>query len=296
MRFLQSVDDSQGAAQKGDWTLLKETLDKADRAMFTRCDADGFYTDAQELVEFITVSLPKSFVAAAEAGPDGFKEAGTRIKASYEALKDNVFLSGAIIRRERENVRLRWQTLTAYVKMRARFLSTPDDPGAELRDAWADLVDAFETSDADDKAFAPMLKRERERLLNEILKRADKAKDVSLIRLCELGEAVGVDNARLAEWRTRAAAARKELSRQYKEKYSEYRKRAAVSPDARETLAVLDTMVALGLEDHPFHQWAMREKERVTTKKNEGTKGAQKGEAKESRNGEAKEVQNGGTK
>lgn len=296
MRFLQSVDDIQGAAQKGDWTLLKETLDKADRAMFTRCDADGFYSDAQELVEFITVSLPKSFVAAAEAGPDGFKEAGTRIKASYEALKDNVFLSGAIIRRERENVRLRWQTLTAYVKMRARFLSTPDDPGAELRDAWADLVDAFETSEADDKSFAPMLKRERERLLNEILKRAGKAKDVSLIRLCELGEAVGVDNARLAEWRTRAAAARKELSRQYKEKYSEYRKRAAVSPDARETLAVLDTMVALGLEDHPFHQWAMREKERVTTKKNEGTKGAQKGESKESRNGEAKEVQNGGTK
>ena len=100
-----------------------------------------------------------------------------------------MFLSGAIIRRERENVRLYLHMLTAYVKMRARFLSTPDDPGAELRDAWADLVDAFETSDADDKSFAPMLKHERERLLNEILKRAGEAKDVSLSRLCEMGEA-----------------------------------------------------------------------------------------------------------
>ena len=43
--------------------------------------------------------------------------------------------------------------------------------------------------------------------------------------------------------------------------------RAAVSPDAPETLLVLDDMVALGLEDNPFHQWALREKVRVQTKK-----------------------------
>ena len=287
MRFLQSVDDIQGAAQKGDWAALKETLAKADRNMFTRCDADGFYEDAQELAEFITVSLPKFFVAAAEAGPDGFKEAGMRIKTNYARMKDNVFLSGAIIRRERENVRLRWQALTAYVTARSRFLASAADTGSELRDAWADLVDVF---DVDDEAFVPMLKRERERLMNEILKRADTAREVTLIRLCELGEAVGVDNAKLAEWRTRAAAARKELSRQYKEKYSEYRTRAAVAPDAPETLSILDAMVALGLEDHSFHQWAIREKERVTSKKKEkvGAQDAKKGEAEKTQNGGSK--------
>ena len=288
MRFLQSVDDIQGAAQKGDWIVLKETLAKADRAMFTRCDADTFYADAQEIVEFVTVSLPKFFESASEAGPDGIKKAGARIEAYYEGMKDNVFMSGKIIRRERDNVKLRWQALSAYVTARARFLSSSADFGVELRDAWADLVDVFETSDSDDKAFAPMLKRERERLAQAILKRADTAKAVTLIRLCELGEAVGVDNAKLAEWRSRAAVARKELSRQYKEKYSEYRARAAVSPDAPETLSILDVMIALGLEDNTFHQWAVREKERVTSKKKEVSKNAEKGESKDARKGVSK--------
>ena len=44
---------------------------------------------------------------------------------------------------------------------------------------------------------------------------------------------------------------------------------AAVAPGAKDTLAVLDEMVALGLEDNPFHQWALREKERVVAKKQE---------------------------
>ena len=105
-----------------------------------------------------------------------------------------------------------------------------------------------------------------ERLVEAILKRADTAKSVSLIRLCELGEAVGVDNAKLAEWRKRAAEARKDISAQYREKYSDYRMRAAVAPGAKETLAVLDEMIALGLEDNSFHQWALREKARVTSK------------------------------
>ena len=288
MRFLQSVDDIQSAAQKGDWVALKGTLAQVDRPMFTRCDADAFYEDAQEIAEFVTVALPKFFVAASEAGPGGFKEAGMRIKTSYEGMKDNVFLSGEIIRRERDNVRLRWQVLTAYVTARTRFLETSADTGTELRDAWADLVDVFDTTDADDKSFTPMLRRERERLADEILKRADAANEVSLIRLCELGEAVGVDNAKLAEWRNRAAEARKVLSRQYREMYSDYRIRAAVAPDAPETRAVLDAMIALGLTDNSFHQWAEREKERVTGKKTGEAKGARADEPKEAPKGEPK--------
>ncbi len=167
---------------------------------------------------------------------------------------------------------------------RERFHSSPAAPGADLRDAWADLVDAF---DSDDGEFEPMLKRERERLVEAILKRADKATSVSLIRLCALGEAVGVDNSRLAAWRDRAAAARKDLARQYREKYSNYRMRAAVAPDAPDTLAILDEMIALGLADNSFHQWALREKERVHGKKN-----AEKGEAD---NGK-KEMKQGGSK
>ena len=47
IRFLKAVDDIQGAAQKGNWPLLKETLAAADRKMFTQCDADVFYEDAR---------------------------------------------------------------------------------------------------------------------------------------------------------------------------------------------------------------------------------------------------------
>ena len=138
----------------------------------------------------------------------------------------------------------------------------------KLQDAWANLVDVF---DPDDETFAPMVRCERERLVEAILKSADSADSLVLIRLCALGEAIGVENSHLTRWRARAAAARKELSKKYKEKYSDYRMRAAVAPDAPDTLAVLDEMIALGLEDNHFHQWALREKVRVQSKK-EGTK------------------------
>ena len=272
LRFLKSVDDIQGAVRKGDWRALKETLAAADKSMFTRCDADNFLANAQELVDFVTVALPKFFTAASEAGAAGFADAEKRIREYFRSLKGNVFMSGEIVRRERDNAEMRWQALTSYVPARERFLASPKESGADLRDAWADLVDAF---DPDDVAFAPMLKRERERLVRAILQRADSANSAELIRLSSLGEAVGVEDGQLAKWRTRAAAARRELSRRYREKYSDYRMRAAVAPDAPETLAVLDEMIAFGLEDNSYHQWALREKMRV-----QGKKGESKGEAK----------------
>ncbi len=263
MKFLKAVDDIQGAANKGDWPLLKSTLASADRAMFTRCDADKFYEDAQELVDFVTVELPKFFVSASEIGADGFGDAEKRIRSYFAGLKDNIFMSGEIVRRERDSAEVRWHALSAYVPARERFLSSSKEQGADLRELWADLVDAF---DSEDGAFAPMLKSERERLVEAILKRGETAESVELIHLCALGEAVGVDNASIAKWRARAADARKELFRKYREMYSDYRMRAAVAPGAPETLAVLDEMIALGLEENPFHQWALREKQRVQAK------------------------------
>ena len=289
LRFLKDVDDIQDAAQKGDWVALKDKLAAADRAMFTRCDADMFYEDAQEIVDFVTVALPKFFVSASEIGAAGFKDTEKQIQNYFDALKDNLFMSGDIVRRERDNAEMRWNALAAYVPARELFLASPESVGADLRDAWADLVDVFDSEDA---AFAPMLKHERERLTAAILKRADTAKSVTLIRLCELGEAVGVDNAKLAEWRKRAAEARKDISEQYREKYSDYRMRAAVAPGAKETLAVLDEMIALGLEDNSFHQWALREKVRVTSKSDEANGGKSVEDAKKNeangKKGEAK--------
>ena len=61
--------------------------------------------------------------------------------------------------------------------------------------------------------------------------------------------------------------------------------RAAVAPGAKETLAILDEMIALGLSDNSFHQWALREKARVAGKKSDeaGKKSVENGKTGEAK-------------
>ena len=262
--FLQAVDAIQEAVRKGDWNALKDTLDKADREMFTRCDADKFYGDAREIAAFVTDVLPRFFVAAADSDAGAPEDESRRIGEHFDRLSDNMFMSGNVVRRERDNAQMRWDALSAYLKARGRFFDASDGSCGDLRDAWADFADAFES---DDSTFAPMLRRQRARIADEILRRAGGADAATLVGLCALGEAVGVENSVLAQWRARAADARREISAKYRAKYSDYRMRSAVAPGAPETLAVLDEMIALGLADNQFHKWALREKERVAGKK-----------------------------
>ena len=270
IRFLADVDAIQGAVAEGDWASLRKTLAAADRTMFTTCDADRFYEDAKEVADFITVVLPNFLSSVSEFGAKGFNDAGRRLRAYFDGMKDNLFMSGDIVRRERDNAQERGRVLGAYIPAREQFLSGADVGGVALQDAWVDLADVF---DLEDPAFAPMLNRERKLLMDTILKRAETADSVALIRLSALGEAVGMADEKLAEWRARAAAARKALAKRYRDMYSDYRMRAAVAPDAPDTLVVLDNMIALGLEDNPYHQWALREKERVATQKQEKNQG-----------------------
>ena len=266
VRFLKDVDAIHVAVAKGDWTALKETIAKADKTMFTTCDADAFYKDAQEIADFVTVVLPKYLSSISELGSKDLPAAQSKLSVYFDGMLDNILMSGEVVRRERDTAYERWLVLSDYIPAREKFISGTDAGGMALLGAWADFVDAF---DPDDPAFAPMVKREREQLVNTILKRAASADSVELIRLCALGETVGVAESKLGEWRVRAAAARRKLATRYREMYADYRMRAAVAPGAKDTLAVLDEMVALGLEDNPFHQWALREKERVVAKKQE---------------------------
>ena len=264
--FLKDVDAIQGAVAKGDWTALKETLSSADKTMFTSCDADTFYEDALEIADFVTVVLPKFLSSISKLGSKDLADADRQLRVYFDGMMDNLFMSGDVVRRERDNAHERWRVLSAYIPAREKFLSCADTNGVALQDAWADFVDVF---DPDDQAFAPMVKRERELLVTAILKRAEKADSAALVSLCSLGEAVGITDDKLGEWRARAAEARKKLAARYREMYSDYRMRAAVAPGAKDTLAVLDAMIAIGLESNPFHQWALREKERVNSKKQE---------------------------
>jgi hypothetical protein len=274
VKFLKDVSAVQDAVRKGDWDGLRSTLAQSDRESFVRFDANAFYADAEEIADFVTVKLPGflQMVSSEPLGDNGLAEAERRIDAYFEDLADNVFMSGEIVRRERDAANERWRALHVYMPARDAFFAGDASASvAALVDAWARLLDVF---DPDDPSFAPLVGRERAKLADAVLKRAASADDVSLISLCTLGEAIGMDDGQLAEWRGRAAAARKAIGARYREMYSDYRMRAAVAPSAPETLAVLDRMVALGLEDNPFHQWALREKVRIaapqTERKEEG--------------------------
>ncbi len=262
LRFLKDVDAIQRAVKKGDWNRLKDTLAGSDRAMFLKCDADGFYDDAKDIMDFVMLELPKFLAVAAEEGTVGFAESKERLGKCFDRMSDNLFMSGETVRRERDLAHERWEALSAFVPARDRFVSDQSSAGDGLAAAWADFVDVFDPSDA---SFAPMVKREREIIEGALFKRADSAGDSALVRLIELGEAIGVDASRLAKWRDRAAAARKEISAKYRSLYSEYRLRAAVSPGAPETMAVLDEMLKLGVKDNQFHKWAVREVERTSS-------------------------------
>lgn len=263
--FLKEVETIQESVQKGDWEALRKTLDGVDKAVFTACEADRFYADADEIAEFFNKVLPKQFASIPKLGTAGLPKADSRLQEYFQGMADNIFMSGNIVRRERYNANERWNALSAYVGARERFLAGEDPAAvADLQTAWADLVDAF---DEEIPQFAKMLKNESKLLVDAIVARAETADAVSLIHLCAIGESVGVDADTLAAWRAREAETRKALSDHYRDLYADYRLRAAVAPDDPETLAVLDDMLAPGLEDDPYHQWALREKERVSAER-----------------------------
>lgn len=263
IRFLHDVDAIQGTVQKGNWEELRKTLDGVDKGLFTACEADRFYEDADEIARFFLQDMPKFLSTIPNLKAGDLADADRRIQDYFGEMADNIFMSGNVVRRERANARERWLTLSAYVEARERYLAEKDSNGTDLQGAWADLVDAV---DPENPLFARMVEHERKLLVKTIVKRAKDADAVSLIHLCALGDAVGVDEGTLAEWHTRAEETRKALSERYRDLYADYRLRSAVAPDAPETLAVLDEMLATGLEDNPFHQWALREKDRVASK------------------------------
>lgn len=269
VRFLKDVDAIQLAVQKGDWEKLNMTLAETDKSSFVRFDANEFLADAVEIADFVQVKLPEFFLSVLEIGTPGLAEAGKRVEACFDTLGDNLFLSGVVVRRERDAANARWTALSAYIPARDKFLNGDIAAISSLLDAWATFVEAF---DEDDAAFAPLVVRERKVLSDALKKRAATADDVALISLCDLGEAVGMEDSAIGDWRRRAEAARKELAVRYRTLYSDYRMKAAVAPAAPETLAVLDQMIKLGLVENPFHQWALREKERVSAPAKEESK------------------------
>ncbi len=262
--FLKSVDAIQAAIASGDWPGIKETLAKCDKEMFVKCDAEVFRSDAQKIADFVMVDLPKFMSSISELGVKDVDKLKTTATAKFDGLKDNMFMSGEVVSRERATYRERRDVLFAYVAARNRFLASEGAPDAELVGLWADFLVAFE---AEDETFAKMVDRERRLLADAVEKRASKIEPVDLKNLCDLGASVGVDASKLSRWSSAADAARKVVLDKCRDMYSEYRMRSAQSRRAPETLALLDRIIAQGLEDSSYYKWAVRERERLNDTK-----------------------------
>lgn len=263
IKFLKDVSAIQNAIQKSDWAALREVLAGCDRKMFVTCEAESFYNDANAVARLVRESLPKLMAIASERGSKSFEESKRSIDQAFEALNDNIFMSDEVVKREGDIAKDRWRALSAYVPARESYLSDRKDLGDNLIETWPDFLNAF---DPENDAFSAMIAKESEQIKDEVLKRAESAGAVELIRLCDLGDQLGLDEQMIGEWRKRAKEAKIVLGKKYRELYSDYRARAAVAPDAPETLAILDEMISIGLTDNRFHLWAEREKERISSK------------------------------
>lgn len=265
--FLKSVDAIQSSIGDGDWQALKTIVSGCDKEMFVRCDAGKFLGDARELADFVTVELPKFISSVSETGSKKADRLKSASGSAFGALKNNMFMSGEIMVRERAAYDERMQILLAYIARRDAFLGSDEAPDRELLNIWADFVSAFDPAD---ESFAAMIGRERALLSDAVVKRASKVKPVALARLCEFASALGVDAAKLSQWSDKAAAARKEILARCRELYTEYRMRSTESQRAAGTLSVLDDIISLGLEDSTYYKWAVRERERLNETKGEG--------------------------
>lgn len=261
--FLKEVEAIQTAIGKGEWRALGERLASVDKTMFVKCDAMVFYNDAHEIAEFVTQALPKFMAEVSRPGSPEFKHARKKLAEYFEGMKDNLFMSGEVIRRERDTFHARWEALSVYVPARDAFLADDASDGVTLLAAWTEFANVF---DAEDQAVAAIVQGERKRVIDSLLQRVDAAQDALLVHLSDLGEAVGVPEATLAAWRRRAREARRELEEKYRKLYGEYRLKSAVAPDDPEARQILEEMIKLGLEENRYNQWAQRELERVKGK------------------------------
>lgn len=263
VQFLKDVSAIQNAIQKSDWVTLKSVLEHCDKKMFITCEAEGFYKDASAVERLVNESLPRLMTIASERGSKDFEESKRLIDKAFEDLNDNIFMSDEVVKREGDIAKSRWRALSAYVPARESYLSNRKDLGDALIENWPEFLNAF---DPEESAFAAMIEKDRDQITEEVLKRAQSAGAVELIKLCELGDQLGLDEKMIGDWRKRAKDAKVVLGKKYRELYSDYRARAAVAPDAPETLAILDEMISIGLTDNRFHLWAEREKERISSK------------------------------
>lgn len=279
--FLKDVEAIQGAILTGRWDDLRDTLAALDQRTFMECDADKFLADARTISSVVTEKLPQRLAEGAALGHRqefiSCREDSERILAR---LENNVFMTGPLLRRERDTVAGYFAVLGDYIDVRDRVFEglNAEDPVlcvGDLRSVCEAYREMSATMPEDDPKFELLIKREK-RVLGSIARRGgayvfarensdEFGKTVAMLGpLADLGEVDGMDANTLADWRKRAQVASRKMDAHYRKLYAEYRLKSGV--DGESAAKMLNELLEIGDATNGYYKWALREKKRLEGK------------------------------
>ena len=277
--FLRRVREIQEDVQAARWEELAQNLKTVDERMFTEFDANDFLSDAKELVRLATVELPAFLMKVSEQGAgDDLAAAESRISAAIDKVKNNLFMTTEVVRQTRGEMAETVATLKAYVTARDAVLAgTRRNPPVFDAISLNRLYDAYTQLQAAElegyAPYEPLRNRERACVADIVRRGVDRmlgsgnqpgAVSATLLEpLAQLATLTDTPLEKIASWREKSRAARREVNRRYEKLYADYRTKAVADPVAARR--ILDEIVAIGVPGN-YLGWALREKERLEKK------------------------------
>ena len=276
--FLRDVEAIQGAILAGRWDALRDTLAALDERTFMECDADKFLADARAISSVVTEKLPQRLT---EGSALGHRQEFIRCREDSERilarLEGNVFMTGSLLRREKDTVAGYFTVLGDYIAVRDRIFEglNAKDPvlcASDLRGICEAYREMSETMPEDDPKFELLMKREK-RVLGSLARRGsayvfarEKSDEsgttvVMLGPLADLAAIDGADADTLADWRKRAQTASRKVETHYRKLYAEYRLKSGT--DEETASKILGEILKIGDDSNSYYKWALRESERL---------------------------------
>lgn len=260
-KFLVQVTGIQKAVAANRWEIIDSQLKQLDRNEFAGYGAEAFYDDLAEIMDFIGSTIPEVALQASAPGGGGMENISRQIDEMIEGLSDNRFAQLEATKALIADIDARMDALEKYVKSRERLLTAIDD-GTVTQSLISELAQSFGTIDImfGEGDLAPIIVRERGILGSKLPMLCDH--EELLAELADLGEMAGLDEVTLKLWRDKAKTRTRELDRQARRLYGDYRLNARNDPEKAK--AILEKLLRTAPPDSSFGIWASKELERIS--------------------------------
>ena len=260
-KFLVQVTGIQKAVAANRWDIIDSQLKQLDRNEFAGYGAEAFYDDLAEIMDFIGSTIPEVALQASAPGGGGMENISRQIDEMIEGLSDNRFAQLEATKALIADIDARMDALEKYVKSRERLLTAIDD-GTVTQSLISELAQSFGTIDImfGEGDLAPIIVRERGILGSKLPMLCDH--EELLADLADLGEMAGLDEVTLKLWRDKAKTRTRELDRQARRLYGDYRLNARNDPEKAK--AILEKLLRTAPPDSSFGIWASKELERIS--------------------------------